>query len=222
MKTMKSISMTYDIISTGSKGNALALCDNVLVDCGVSFNKLRNHYKKLNLVLLTHIHIDHFNKTTIKKLAKERPTLRFGCCKWLVDDLVKCGVKKKNIDIYDIGKRYKYNENLKIEPILLYHNVDQCGYRIFIDGYKCLYITDTNSVDGITAKDYDYYFIEANYVENEIQEKIKAKETLGIYCYEKDVILNHLSKEKCDRFLLDNMSDDSVAIYMHRHEEKVV
>ena len=117
-------------------------------------------------------------------------------------------------------QRYKYNENLKIEPILLYHNVDQCGYRIFIDEYKCLYITDTNSIDGITAKGYDYYFIEANYVENEIQERIKAKETLGIYCYEKDAILNHLSKEKCDEFLLNNMGENSIYEYMHQHIEK--
>ena len=38
--------MFYNIISTGSKGNALVIEDNILIDCGVSFTKLKNVYKK--------------------------------------------------------------------------------------------------------------------------------------------------------------------------------
>lgn len=212
--------MKYKIISTGSKGNALTLTDTVLIDCGVSFSKLKEVYKSLKLVLLTHIHSDHFNKTTIKKLAEERPTLRFGCCKWLVNDLIDCGVNKKNIDVYETNKKYKYNDNLTIMPILLYHNVSQCGYKVFIDNKKCIYCTDTVTLEGITAPNYDYYFIEANYEEQELEERIKAKETLGLYAYEKDAKLNHLSKEKCDEFLLNNMGNNSECIYMHRHIEK--
>ena len=34
--------MFYNIISTGSKGNALVIEDNILIDCGVSFTKLKN------------------------------------------------------------------------------------------------------------------------------------------------------------------------------------
>ena len=72
--------MKYNIISTGSIGNAVVINNNILIDCGVSFAKLKDFYKSFQLVLLTHIHTDHFNKTKIKKLAEERPTLRFGCC----------------------------------------------------------------------------------------------------------------------------------------------
>jgi glyoxylase-like metal-dependent hydrolase (beta-lactamase superfamily II) len=46
----------YKILSTGSHGNATILKNMVLVDCGVPFNKLGNDYKKLKLILLTHIH----------------------------------------------------------------------------------------------------------------------------------------------------------------------
>ncbi len=67
--------MIYDVISTGSKGNAVII-DNILIDCGVPFNKLTQAYKKLQLVLLTHKHSDHFRPSTIKRLAAERPTLR--------------------------------------------------------------------------------------------------------------------------------------------------
>lgn len=212
--------MKYNIISTGSIGNAVVINNNILIDCGVSFAKLKDFYKSFQLVLLTHIHTDHFNKTTIKKLAEERPTLRFGCCEWLVDDLIKCGVNKKNIDVYEIGKKYNYSNNMSISPVLLYHDVPQCGYRIFIGNEKLIYCTDTNSVEGISAKNYNYYLIEANYKEEEIKERIKAKEVLGQYCYEKDVILNHLSREKCDKFLYDNMGNNSKYEYMHIHIDR--
>lgn len=211
--------MKYNIIETGSKGNALIIEDMLLVDCGVSFTKLKDYYKNLKVVLLTHIHQDHFNKTTIRILAKERPTLRFGCCEWLVNDLVSCGVNKKNIDVLKIGNTYDY-KIFKVSPILLYHNVDQCGYRVFIGNKKAIYATDTNTLDGIVAKDYDYYFIEANYTEDGIQERIKAKEVLGIYIYEYDAMLNHLSKEKCDKFLYENIGENSECIYMHTHIER--
>ena len=212
--------MKYNIISTGSIGNAVVINNNILIDCGVSFAKLKDFYKSFQLVLLTHIHTDHFNKTTIKKLAEERPTLRFGCCEWLVDDLIKCGVNKKNIDVYEIGKKYNYSNNMSISPVLLYHDVPQCGYRVFIGNEKLIYCTDTNSIEGISAKNYNYYLIEANYKEEEIKERIKAKEVLGQYCYEKDVILNHLSKEKCDKFLYDNMGNNSKYEYMHIHIDR--
>ena len=211
--------MNYNIISTGSKGNALVINKKILIDCGVTFAKLKDFYKSFQLVLLTHIHSDHFNKSTIKKLAQLRPTLRFGCCEWLVEELVNCGVNKKNIDVLKIGKWYEYYD-FTVSPVVLYHNVEQCGYRLYIDHQKIFYATDTNSLDGIYAKNYDYYFVEANYEEEEIKERIKVKEQLGIYSYEKDVIKNHLSKQKCDEFLYENMGENSKYIYMHQHEER--
>lgn len=218
--------MKYKIISTGSRGNALLLDNTILIDCGISFNKLKDYYKNIKLVLLTHIHSDHFNKITIKKLAEERPTLRFGCCKWLVNDLIECGINKKNIDVYEINTKYAYirkeQKTITIQPILLYHNVNQCGYKVFIDNVKCIYCTDTYTLEGISAPNYDYYFIEANYEEKEIKKRIEAKEVLGIYSYEKDALLNHLSKEKCDEFLINNMGENSRYEYMHQHIEKEV
>lgn len=215
--------MTYRIIQTGSKGNAVIIEEKILVDCGVSFKKLKDYYKKLKIVLLTHIHSDHFNPTTIKKLAYEKPTIRFACCKWLVEELVNLGINKKNIDVLEIGKFYDYKD-FKISPILLYHNVEQCGYRIFIKKIgkiqKLIYATDTNSLDGIEAKNYDMYMLEANYEEEEIKNRIEEKRNNNEYCYEYDAMLNHLSKEKCDKFLYENMGNKSKYIYMHQHERR--
>ncbi len=95
--------MNYKIISSCSSGNATIIRDIILIDCGISFKCLKKYYKKLKIVLLTHIHSDHFKKETIKRLAQERPTLRFACCEWLLKSLLECGVERKNIDVLQIG-----------------------------------------------------------------------------------------------------------------------
>ena len=51
----------YNIISTGSQGNAVVIEHKILIDCGVSFKALAAEYRTLKLVLLTHIHSDHFH-----------------------------------------------------------------------------------------------------------------------------------------------------------------
>ena len=48
--------MTYEIIETGSTGNAVVINENIMIDCGVSWKKIQPYAKKLKLVLLTHKH----------------------------------------------------------------------------------------------------------------------------------------------------------------------
>ena len=213
--------MNYNIISTGSHGNAVVLSDIILIDCGVTFKALQEVYKDIKIVLLTHIHTDHFNPTTIKMLARERPTLRFACCEWLVQELVNVGVEKRNIDVLEIGKIYDYKA-FKVSPIKLYHNVPNAGFRVFFGGEKAIYATDTEHLEGITAKDYDLYMIEGNYTDEDLQERINAKLEAGEYCYELNVANRHLSKEQADAFLLDNMGENSSYVYLHGHIEKNV
>lgn len=211
--------LRYNIISTGSQGNAVVLNDIMLIDCGVSFKALGEVYKEIKIVLLTHSHIDHFNATTIKTLAENRPTLRFACCEWLVPMLLKCNVSERNIDVLEIGKLYDYKA-FKVSPIKLYHNVPQCGYRVFFGNEKALYATDTSTMEGISAKGYDLYLIEANYGEEELRERINAKLENGQYCYELNVANRHLSKEQADAFLLENMGEHSRYEYLHIHIDK--
>lgn len=192
---------------------------NILIDCGVSLKALSAVKKSLRIVLLTHKHTDHFNKTTIRKLAEERPTLRFACCEWLVSDLLACGVPERNIDRLKVGKIYNYGA-FKASPVKLYHDVDNCGWRVFVGDKKAIYMTDTVTLDGITAKGYDLYLVEANYIESEIQKKIKNKKVTGEFVYEYRVLKTHLSKEKADSWLLENMGDNSEYVYLHQHRER--
>lgn len=206
--------MNYKIINSNSDGNGLIIEENILIDCGITFKSLKDYYKKLEIVLLTHIHQDHFNKSTIKKLASERPTLRFGCCEWLVKKLIECGVNKKNIDIYEIGKIYSYR-NFKVVPITLYHDVPQCGYKLKINGNKLIYATDTERINHIEAINYDYYFVEGNY---ENDEELHSRAVNNFY--ELRVKKTHLSKVQATEWLMQNMGENSKYVFMHEHKER--
>lgn len=209
----------YNIISTGSMGNAVVVNNIIMIDCGVSFKALKDCYKALKLVLLTHIHSDHFNTKTIRRLATERPTLRFGCGRWLVDALVKCGVNKANIDILESRKMYVYG-SVSIIPEMLVHNVPNQGYKVHFGAKRMFYATDTNNLDGISAYDYDLLLIEANYTEAEIKERIAEKKQNGEYAYEIAVTKNHLSKERCDAWIAKNATSKTMYAYMHCHVDK--
>ena len=209
--------MEYVIISTGSKGNAVILNNEILIDCGVPYKSIKPYVKDLKLVLLTHIHSDHFKPETIRKLASERPTLRFGCGKWLAQSLIACGVQKWRIDVYPSNIRNRYTKDFEIAMIPLIHNVPNCGYKLYINGEKIFYATDCNNLDGIDAPNYDLYMVEANYEDEEIQERIAEKEANGEYVYEYQVLHNHLSKQKADDFIIRNQGESSRFVYLHGH-----
>ena len=211
--------MNYKIVASCSSGNAVIIKDIILIDCGVTFKKLEKYYKKLKIVLLTHIHTDHFKKATIRRLAQERPTLRFACCEWLLKPLLECGVTIRHIDGLKIGTKYDY-KLFRIVPIKLYHDVPQCGYRVLFDNYKVMYATDTRTLEGITAKNYDLYLIEGNYEDEELEERIRRKQQVQQYCYEYRARYTHLSKGQASDFLLQNMGDKSEYVFMHEHVER--
>ena len=146
--------------------------------------------------------------------------LRFGCCEWLVESLINCGVSKRNVDIYTDKEVFEYNNFCKIKVDYTNHNVPNCAYHIFMQKESLFYATDTNDLMNISAKDYDLYMVESNYDEDEILERIRSKVELGQYCYEYEVLNNHLSHEKAMNFIYDNIGSNGKYILMHQHVEK--
>lgn len=170
-------------------------------------------------MLLTHIHGDHFRKSTIRTLATERPTLRFGCCKWLVCPLIEAGVKPSNIDLYEFDREYSYGA-FSITPVPLVHDVPNCGYKLHLLSGKALYATDTSNLNGICAPNYDLYLIEANYEDEEIWARMSEKKANGEYVYEHRVLGTHLSKAKCDDFIYRNIGANGEYVYLHEHKSR--
>ena len=183
--------LSYNIISTGSRGNAVILDDTVLIDCGVSFKALRPVIRPLKLVLMTHSHSDHFNKTTVRTLVRERPSLRFGCGPWLAGPLTDCGVPKSSIDLVYPNMMYDYGI-CRISPVNLVHSVPNYGYKVHFPNCKVFYATDTANLNGIHAPNYDLYMVEANYETDEIKERIAMKKAEGKFIYEFQAMENQL------------------------------
>ena len=216
--------MNYKVLASGSTGNCTILEDYIAIDMGAPFKTVLPCAAQLQLVLLTHEHNDHFKATTIRRLASERPTLRFGCGDWLVGHLLDCGVPAANIDVYEMDKWYVYgsdNRNLRVKPFHLPHNVPNCGYHVHIGDSKSIYATDTSSLNHVEARGYDLYLIEANHGEQEIVSRIKAKLEAGAFCYELGAAKNHLSKEAADDWLYANMGSNSVYVYLHQHVDEM-
>lgn len=209
----------YHVISTGSKGNAVVVNDYILIDCGVPYKAIKPFAPRLKLVLLTHIHSDHFRPSTLRTLSRERPTLRFGCCTWLVSDLVKAGVPKGSIDVLEPGIMYGYGI-CNVIPVALVHDVPNCGYKIHFRNGKVFYATDTKNLNGISARNYDLFMVEANYEDQEIRRKIEEKKAAGEYAYEVRAMNTHLSKEKCDDFIYRNIGPAGEYVYLHCHAEE--
>ena len=212
--------MICNVLATGSSGNCVLVNDFVAIDMGVPYKLIAPFAKGLKLVLLTHIHSDHFNPATLRRLAQDRPTLRFGCCEWLVPPLIMAGVPTHKIDVFTIGEINLYS-HLRVEAFPLFHDVENCGYKLDFDGEKVLYATDTGTMEGVEAKDFDLYMIEANHTEAEIQERIRRKVEAGEFIYEYRAAAGHLSKEKADAWLEMNATPGkSKVIYLHEHKER--
>jgi hypothetical protein len=136
---------------------------------------------------------------------------------------VSCGVEKSNIDIVEFNKRYLYGL-CDIIPLPLVHDVPNCGYKVHFpvaNGYeRLIYCTDTNCLNGVSARDYDLYMIEANHIEAEIKQKIADKKAEGEFPYEKRAMKYHLSKDKADKFIYENIGANGVYVYLHCHKEE--
>lgn len=208
----------YQVLSTGSAGNAVVLGRAVLVDCGVPYKAVEPFIRDIKLVLLTHIHGDHFKASTIRKIAQERPLVRFGACEWLIKPLVDAGVPARQIDILKTDYQYDYRI-CKVVPVPLVHDVPNCGYKLHFPGGKAIYATDTVNLNGISAKEYDLYMIEANYEDEEIRQRIEDKKANGQYIYERRVLKTHLSKAKCDDWIYQMAGPMSEILYLHGHKE---
>lgn len=213
--------MTFDVLKTGSSGNAVVINEEILVDCGVPFKVLEQsgYIKKLRLVLLTHRHSDHFKPSTVKRLHEEHPALRWGCCEWMVGPLLDSGVSKNVIDVFHFNRTYRYGDfQLSVEPTV--HDVPNCCYHINAYGELIFYATDCATLDMIEAKNYSYYLIESNYDEAEIEERIAEKLENGEFAYEFRAAQNHLSREQALDWLARNAGPDSQYVLLHQHIER--
>lgn len=209
--------MTFEVIGTGSFGNAIVLERSILLDCGMPFKKIKPFAKDLQLVFVSHCHSDHFKQSTIRALAAERPTLRFCGGEWMAGKFIMAGVSPRNIDILEAGKRYDYGA-FQVEPVPLYHDVPNYGLKIFINDKKAIYIVDTGYVDDVEAKNFDLFLLENNHTEADIAYRIAEKQARGEFAYEVRASKTHLSQEQAEAWLARNAGENSKYVFLHQHK----
>lgn len=196
--------MRFQVLKTGSAGNALLFEDDLLLDVGMSYNKLKEviDVSRLKYVLLTHIHSDHYLPATIRKLMVNTKA-EIVCGLWLADDLTTRGVPEDRIIIVDVGFRYELG-GYTIAPVKAYHDVPNIGYRIMKDGHKHFHMTDTVTLDGISAENYDSCTLECNHCEEAIDRLIAQAKEKREFTHLSGAKNSHLSVQKAAAFVKQN------------------
>lgn len=205
-----------NILSSSSKGNCIILENTLCLDIGVSYARIKQYLKNIKLIFITHCHQDHFNKTTVKKISYENPTIKYIVgSEDLVNELVELNVLKKNIYLLESEKRYDLGLfNCMLEPVT--HDKPNHCIHLNINNNNILYVVDTQNVDNIKAKNYDMYLIEANYKEEILKKHIEECTNDDELYYLNRVSHTHLSYEQATNFLIENMGDNSKYIFVHK------
>lgn len=198
--------LDYHIIATGSTGNAVRI-EDIMIDCGIPFTKMKEDLYKVDTLLITHSHSDHIKQSTFNRIRKEFPNIRVYA----------------NADVayrYDVDKvvgtmAFKLRNKRTVTPFDGIHDVPVTGFVIQMKGLNILYMTDTAKVEPPGDLKFDYMFLESNFDERKLREQSKQYKRKGYNPYLS--VTRHLSTQKCKEFYFVNRKDkDSVLIELHQ------
>ena len=127
-------------------------------------------------------------------------------------------VSPRRIDVIPDNKWMNYESlGVKVKQQATLHDVPNCCWHIEANGEKAFYATDMATLEGITAKEYDLYLIEANRSESDIDEAIERKRRNNEFSYEVRTKRTHFLQEQAEAFLQNNMGFKSKYLFLHQH-----
>ena len=142
-----------------------------------------------------------------------------------MEPMGRIGVDRRVTDEGMAGHVLFYSCSLSCPAYVTYdpipHDVPNCAWHIdFANGERVFYATDCASLGDIEARGYDLYLIEANYGEEEIQERMKRKLEAGEFSYESRAMESHLSREQAHAWIAQNAAiGKSHVLYLHQHQD---
>lgn len=152
--------LNYEIIATGSTGNSV-LIEDYLFDIGVPFEKIRHILKNVKYIFITHVHTDHLKVDTYRLISKNFPKIKFfGNIE--VEEKIK-HLSLKNFTLIKKNQTINFKNGNILNVFEVPHDVLTFGFRFTKNSLKIIYTTDCGSLEHITAKNYDYGFIECNH-----------------------------------------------------------
>jgi len=212
--------MKIEVIGTGSSGNAFLFDETIMIDIGLPYSKLKDAAKNVSHVLLTHVHGDHLNVSSARKMAVNTEAI-FVCGEFLAPTILKIGIDEDRIMIVEAGRVYNMG-NYKVSPVSLYHDVENFGYRIATDDHRHFHATDTATLDGITAHGYDSATIECNHDEERALELIDEAKESGEFCHLQGAMNSHLSVQQAIKFCKDNKIKKLIPVHIGGSTRKEV
>lgn len=197
--------MNHKIISTGSKGNCVIIND-VMVDCGVAFGKIKEELYDIKYLLITHIHTDHLNIKTIQQIAENFPKIII-IGNYEVHNAYNCNI------IVNAGFDIETDDYI-FTPFECVHDVLVYGYTWTFKGQEIIYATDTSTLENAPKKPYDWMFLESNHDEAKLE--AVRNEQRGSY----NPFISgkrHLSTQQAKAFYyLNRRNADSKFIELHQ------
>lgn len=205
--------LNYEIISSGSKGNCVVI-ENIMIDCGVPYTKLKDSLPRVKYLFITHRHSDHLKVNTLERIHKEYPNIMIFTNADVGQWLNYQGINPY-IAYFGDTATIMLSDDQAVEVFPCLHDVPCHGFIFTFDDTKVIYATDTAEITNDRGYKFDYFFIESNYDEKKLQLLAKEYTRMGY-----DPIQNahrHLSTQACKAFYyINRVSPDSVLIEMHK------
>lgn len=181
-----------------------------MVDCGLSFKRMKEDLYLVDTLLITHRHTDHVNPRTLDRIRREFPNITV-VGNWEI-------ASRWDIDVI-CNEGYPVEVNgITYTPFKGRHNVLCYGYTWEDGGKRFIYATDmsdfSGSPEGMT---YDYMFLESNHDVHKLNAALGAKSRWGYDAY--GAGLMHCSTQTCLAFYYTHKrGKDSKLIELHKSD----
>jgi L-ascorbate metabolism protein UlaG (beta-lactamase superfamily) len=180
-----------------------------MIDIGVPFKNIKEElYDNVRVILLTHIHSDHINPSTLASVKKLFPNIPiFGNYE------VYQTYPDFGINVVNAGFKFKAGQ-YEFEAFDCEHNALCYGYVWEMDGQTILYATDLTTTKNIPERQYDAIFLESNHDIHKLEAAMyDAKKGYNPYLSGK----RHLSTQDAKTFYYTHRRNkDSLFVPLHQ------
>ena len=206
--------LDYRILSSGSIGNAVRI-RNIMIDCGIAFNRMKDELYKCQYLLITHDHQDHVKPTVLNQIVEQFPNIEIYATYKVAR--INDAVTAINTDYLPIWLS-KAGCNMWAIPVP--HNTPCFGYVLRFDDLDVVYATDLKNTDELerftenSGIRYDYTFLEANYDEAKL--RMLGDSWHGQYNAYVDSSERHLARDDSLRFYARHRKEGGEYIELHK------
>ena len=198
--------LDYKVIATGSKGNAVRI-ENVLIDAGVPYAKLKDELRKVDTLFYSHFHGDHFKLSTLISIKKMYPHITVIANYEVAYKFPVTIISNENIPI-------KLKKGVEIIPFKAIHDVACQGLVMMFHETRVIFCTDTASMENAPDGKFDYCFLESNHDADKVKMLMGKKNKYGYDVFQE--AQRHLSTQACKNFYYMRRRDkESPLIELH-------